>query len=112
MNFSNLWDKIVAWFKGEFTTVELTFTKEEQEILTLMKPLLVAAEATVVQDLMQFIRGVLTGAAGYSTLADWETAVMNGLEKVGGDLLTLAKGLGSNMLQALIGLILAQLPNT
>lgn len=104
-----LWDKVSAWWNN---TAVPALRKDEQEVIGLLQPLLSAAEGSVIQDLVQFIRGVITTVEGTppSTLADWETAVLNSLGKLEGELLTLAKGLGSNVLQALIALVLAKLP--
>lgn len=109
-----LWDKIKAAFATAETEVAVYLTKEEGQILALIQPLFAAAEAAAIQDLVQFVQGVVTSAEnpGSMDLADWETAILNGLQKVGGDLETLAKSLGSNVLQALIGLVLAALAKT
>lgn len=110
--FVTVWDKVVAWFKAEAPVVENFLSKEEQELLTLLKPILAAGEASLVQDLVKFLQGVASTAASGATLADLETAALNGLEVVGGELRDLAKSLGSNLLQAILGLILAQLVKT
>lgn len=106
-----LWDKIKAAFSTAEAEVAIYLTKEESQLLALVQPLFGAAEAAAIQDLIQFVQGVLTSAEkpGSMDLPDWETAVLNGLSKVGGEVEALAKSLGSNVLQALIGLILASL---
>lgn len=109
MNFTTLWDKIKAWISGEAQVAKVELTKDEQAVLALVQPLLGSAESAVLQDLVVFATGVLTQAKASKSLADWETAVLNALQTVGGELLTLAESLGSNLLQSLIGLILAKL---
>jgi len=118
---STLWDKISAWAQNTLTTVEADASAavqagekllnwEEQQLVGLLQPLFAAAEANAMQDLTLFLRGVLTSVKNVSSLPDWETAVMNSLQVVGGDLLKTAEQLGSNSLQVLIGMLLAQLP--
>jgi hypothetical protein len=103
---SGFWSKIVAWWNG---TAVPTLKADEQELLLLLKPLFGAAEAAALQDLVVFVKGVLTQVQAGQDLATLEVAVLNALEAVGGQLAVIGKGLGSNVLQALIGLILAQL---
>jgi hypothetical protein len=110
VNFSTLWAKIEAWIAGKFKAAEVVFTADEQALLTLMQPLLAAAEAAALADLVTFIRGVLSQASTAKDLASWETAILNALEATGSSLLAVAKALGSNLLQALIAFVLAQLP--
>lgn len=118
---STLWDKISTWAQSTLTTVEADagaavqqaeklLNWEEQQLVALLQPLFAAAEANAMQDLTLFLRGVLTSVKDVTSLPDWETAVMNSLQVVGGDLLATAQKLGSNSLQVLVGLLLAQLP--
>jgi hypothetical protein len=106
-----LWDKVSAWFASAAQMIEVFLSKDEQQILALMKPILGAGDASAVQDLITFVSGLLTAIEnpGASTLADLETAVLNGLEKAGSELAILARGMGSASLQALIGLVLSRL---
>lgn len=117
---TTLWDKITSWVSTEVKAVEGEASQvaaqvgqflnwEEQQLILLLKPLFAQAEAEALQDLTLFVRGVLTSAQNISSLPDWETAVLNSLQKVGGDLLATAEKLGSNSLQVLIGLLLSQL---
>ena len=106
---TTLWDKIKAWLSSTAQTVEVQFSKDEQIVLGILQPLLGAAEAALLQDLITFIRGVLTSGRTAGGLDEWETIILNGLSSLKGELLTLAQGLGSNVLQALIGLVLADL---
>lgn len=117
---TTLWDKISAWAQSTLQTVEADagaavqeaeklLNWEEQQLVALLQPLFASAEAEAVQDLTLFLRGVLTSSQNISSLPDWETAVLNSLQKVGGDLLVTAEKLGSNALQVLIGLLLSQL---
>lgn len=117
---TTLWDKISAWAQSTIQTVEADagaavqaaeklLNWEEQQLVALLQPLFASAEAEAMQDLTLFLRGVLTSSQNISSLPDWETAVLNSLQKVGGDLLTTAEKLGSNALQVLIGLLLSQL---
>lgn len=103
---SSLWAKLVSWWNGTAVPV---LQNDEKELMALVEPLFGAAEAAIVQDLTVFIKGVLTQVQAGQDLATLEAAVLNALQAVGGQLLTVAKGLGSNVLQALIGLILAKL---
>ena len=107
---TTLWQKVVAWFTTEEKQVEVFLSKEEQMIMELFQPIMGAGEATLMQDLITFIRGVLLSGQTAGSLDAWETIVLNGLTKLGGELLDLAKSMGSNALQALIGLALSQLP--
>ena len=118
---STLWDKISEWAQSTLTTVEADASAavqqaekllswEEQQLVGLLQPLFAAAEANAMQDLTLVLRGVLTSVKNVSSLPDWETAVMNALQVVGGDLLKTAEQLGSNSLQVLVGMLLAQLP--
>jgi hypothetical protein len=104
-----LWDKIKGWVSGAIMTVETELSRDEKALLAIVQPLLGADEAAAMQDLVQFVTGLVAGAGGARTLADWETAVLNGLGAAESELLTLAKGLGSNLLQSLIGLVLSRL---
>jgi hypothetical protein len=106
---SSLWAKLVAWWNGTAVPV---LQNDEKELMALVEPLFGAAEAAIVQDLTVFIKGVLTQVQAGQDLATLEASVLNALEAVGGQLLTVAKGLGSNVLQALIGLILAKLASS
>lgn len=117
---TTLWDKISTWATAEGKVLEADvgaaeqkvaafLNWEEQQLIGLLKPLFAQAEANAIQDLTLFIRGVLTSVKGTSSLADWETAVLNGLQMVGGELLKTAETLGSNALQVLIGLLLSEL---
>jgi len=107
-----LWDKIKAWIGGEVQTVSVVLSADEQALLSLFQPLLASAEASALQDLLTFIRGVLTTTPAQSSLDAWETIILQGLEKLGGELATLAKSLGSNVLQGLIAFTLAALPKS
>jgi hypothetical protein len=73
----------------------------------LAKPLFAAVEPTVIADLRAAIEKVLAAADTTQSLDALETAVLNALEAAGGQLFTIAKGLGSNLLQVLIGLVKA-----
>lgn len=118
---ATLWDKISTWAESALVVVEADASAavqtaekllnwEEQQLVGLLQPLFATAEANAMQDLTLFLRGVLTSVKDVSSLPDWETAVMNSLGVVGGDLLKTAETLGSNSLQVLIGMLLAQLP--
>jgi hypothetical protein len=110
--FATLWDKLKALLGGAEQAVQVDFTKSELEVVAIAQPLLAAAEAAAIRDLVIFVRGVLTAHPDPAsmTVSDWETAVMNGLGKLGGDLLVTAQQLKSTLLQALISLVLASLP--
>lgn len=110
MNFTTLWAKLSAWFSGELKAAEAVFTSDEQKVLAIFQPLLAAAEASALQDLITFIRGALSQASTTTDLPTLEAMVLNGLEATGSELLTVAKSLGSNLLQALIAFVLANLP--
>lgn len=109
--FTTLWDKLKALFAGAEQAAATDFSKAEQDVIAIAQPLFAAAEATAIRDLVIFIRGVLTAnpTPGSMSVSDWETAIMNGLAKLGGDLLATAQGMKSNLLQALISLVLASL---
>lgn len=108
--FTTLWTKLSALFTGAVQVAEAAFTADEQKLLAIFKPLLAAAEAAALQDLIVFIRGVLSQAATATDLATLETVVLNALEATGSELEVVAKSLGSNLLQALIAFVLANLP--
>lgn len=110
MNFKTIWDKLAAWFAGEISAAEVEFSKDEKAILAFIRPLLASTEASALQDLITFIIAVLSQAKTAQDLPTWETAVLMGLESTGSELFGLAQGLGSNLLQALIGFALAKLP--
>lgn len=107
-----LWDKFKTWVNGEVQAVAPVLTADEQDLVGLVKPLFAGAEAVGLSQLVTFIRGVLVAveAPGSKTLPDLETIVMNGLSRLGSGLQPVAVGLGSSVLQALIGLVLASLP--
>ena len=107
---NTVWDKIKTFFAGEVKAAEAIFSAEEQMVLTAFAPILHAAEAVTLSTLITFIRDVLTKGSTATDLQSWEAAVLNELEVTGGQLLTVAKGLGSNLLQTLIGVLLAGLP--
>ena len=108
----NLFQKIGAWIAKEFGVAETWLSKEEGQLVLLLKPMFSQAEAAAIMDVKQFLSGVLL-AGGTSVngqdLATLEGLVMNKLEVLGGDLLATAKSLGSNALQVLIGMALAEL---
>ena len=104
-----LWDKIVAWFSNAEQVVVTEFNKDEQALLALVQPLFGAAEATAIQAMVHFITGALSQSTASKTLPEWETAILNGMQTTGSELLALAESLGSNVLQALIGLVLQRL---
>lgn len=110
--FTTVWSKLQSLFASAGQAISLEFSKTEQEVIAIAQPLFAAAEAAAVRDLVIFVRGVLSAHPnpGSMTVADWETAVMNGLGKLGGELLATAQTLKSNLLQALISLVLASLP--
>lgn len=112
MNFNSLWAKFVAIFNGVVEVAEVEFSADEKAILALMQPLLASAEAATVQDLITFIKGVLSQAKTAKDLPTFESDVLNALQATGSELLALAKSLGSNLLQALIAFVLASLPTT
>lgn len=103
---TGLWKKFVSWFDG---TALPALQKDEQQVVALFKPILNAGEAQAVQDLKVAITGILTQVQKGQDLATLEGVVLSALELVGTELYDLAKGMGSNALQALIGLILAQM---
>lgn len=79
----------------------------EQELIQLLKPLFAQVEAAALQDLVVFIKGVVAAAPMTKTLPEWEEVILNLAQTFGGSLLTTIKALSSNVVQALIGLILA-----
>lgn len=107
---NSLWQKVLAWMSSTAASVVVALSADEKQLLSLAKPLLSAAEASVLQDLVGFITGAVANASGSKTLDAWEAEVLNGLEVTGSELFTLAQGLGSNLLQVLIGLVLSKLP--
>lgn len=105
-----LWTKFQGWFSGEVKAAEAIFSTEEQAVISAFQPILHAAEAVTLASLIAFIRNVLTTVAASTDLATIEAKVLNELEVEGGQLFTIAKGMGSNLLQATIGVLLAGMP--
>jgi hypothetical protein len=69
-------------------------------------------EAVVVQDLwgaaVSLVRKLLSAVGSHTDLADLETAFLNILQTLGGQLYTAAVSLGSTVLQTILGLIQAK----
>jgi len=119
-NTPTLWSKLQILFGSAVTEGkvivgdlvkegETLFSEGEQEFLTLAQPLFNAAESTAVTDLTGFMTTFIKTAEGAKSIQDWETAIMNELQSLGGDLFATAQGLGTNLVQALIGLVLQKL---
>ena len=93
--------KDVEWVEGK-TESALT------AIWNVVKPAFIAFEPTVVQGVLgaiaTFLATVETSLLNGGNLADLETALLNDLEAEASVLLEDAKALGSDVLQALIGL--------
>lgn len=93
--------KDVEWVEGK-TETALT------DIWNVVKPAFVAFEPTVVSAVLGAVTGFLSTAEqallNGGSLADLETALLNDLEAAGSTLLADAKSLGSDILQALIGM--------
>jgi len=108
----NLFHKIIAWINHEVLTVEHWLSKEEGQLILLLKPLFSKAEAAAILDLKHFISGVLLAGADFAKsqdLATLEATVLNKLEVASEELKEIATALGSNALQVLIGLVLAEI---
>jgi hypothetical protein len=105
-----VWDKFSAWLGGEAKAAGAVLSAEEQQVLSAFQPILQAAEGVTLSALIAFIREVLTTAQSVTDLPTLETKVLNDLQAEGGQLFTIAKGLGSNLLLALIAVLLAGLP--
>jgi hypothetical protein len=103
---TGLWQKFVSWFDGSALPV---LQNDEKQLVALFQPILNAGEAQTVQDLKVAITGILTQVQKGQDLATLEGVVLSALQVVGSELYDLAKGMGSNALQALIGLILAKM---
>lgn len=89
----------VHWVEGE---VDSAFT----DIWNTVKPIFINFEPTLVQGVLGGIvafLGTLSDLKG-GTLADIETALLNDLEAAGSTLFADAQTLGSDIVQALIGL--------
>ena len=93
--------KDVHWVEGE-TGAAMT------AIWNVVKPAFLAFEPTVVRDVLGavtiFLQTAETALLNGGNLADLETALLNDLEAEGSLLLKDAQSLGSDILQALIGL--------
>lgn len=106
---------VVAEAKTLWTDIETVWNKDvapalaigEQELVQLLKPLFGQVEAAALQDLVVFVKGIVAAAPTTHTLPEWETVIVNLAETFGGSLFGTIKGLGSNVFQALIGLVLA-----
>lgn len=107
---ATLWQKVVAWAKGEITIVESALSAEEQAVLAIVQPILHTAETTLFADVIAELKVFLGALTSVGSLADIETALANVWETEKPELLAFAKGLGSNVWQAVIGLALSQLP--
>lgn len=94
-------EKDVEWVEGK-TETALT------AIWNVVKPAFLAFEPTVVQGVLgaiaTFLSTAETSLLNGGNLADLETALLNDLEAEASVLLDDAKSLGSDILQALIGL--------
>jgi hypothetical protein len=90
------------WVKGE---VSAGLSTLEQ----LCAPIIVKIEPQVLADLKAAILFILNGLSSGSVtdLPTLETTVLNALEALKSQLFTIAKGLGSNLLQIIIGLVQA-----
>jgi hypothetical protein len=89
------------------TDVAPALATGEQELVQLLQPMFGQVEAAALQDLVVFIKGVVSAAPTTKTLPEWESVILNLAQTFGGSLMTTATGLGSNVLQAVIGLVLA-----
>lgn len=98
-------DLTAAW-----TTVEHDAEKFGAILWGDVKPLLLAVEPQVYADLRAVVLGVLTAFGKGGSLSDIETALLNVLEAGGTALLGTAQGLGSNVLQLVIGLVKSTIP--
>lgn len=105
-----LWAEVTSWAKGEVEDVKIALTAEGQIVLNVVKPILAAGEASAVADLITATSAFLTKLTSVGSLADIETAIIQVWETEEPTLATFAKGLGSNIFQAIIGLLLSQLP--
>lgn len=105
-----LWAEVTTWAKGELASLQIAASAEGQIILGVVKPILSAGEASVVAELIGATTSFLTKLESVGSLADIETALIQVWETEEPTLFTFAKGLGSNVFQAIIGLLLAQLP--
>jgi len=103
---STLWKKFVGWIDGSVLPV---LQSDEKQLVALFEPILNAGEAQAVQDLKVAITGVLTQVKPGQDLPTLEGIVLSALQVVDSELFALAKSMGSNALQALIGLILAKM---
>ena len=106
----NLWQQVGAWVQREETVVGAALSKDEQELIALVKPLWTADEASLMQDLATFSLGVVGSIEGATTktLPDLETAVMNSMLAGGSNLLATVEAMGSNLFQAFLGLVQAK----
>lgn len=107
---ATLWQKVVAWAKAEITIVESALSAEEQAVLAIVQPILHTAEVDLFANLIAELKVFLSGLENVGSLADIESALANVWENDKPELLAFAKGLGSNVWQAVIGLVLSQLP--
>lgn len=93
---------------GEFKVIEGDTESALTAIWNVVKPAFLAFEPTVVQGVLGAISAFLTtveqSLLNGGNLADLETALLNDLEAAGSTLLADAKSLGSDLLQALIGM--------
>lgn len=107
---ATLWDKVIAWAKAEITIVETALSAEEHAVLAIVQPILAGGEATLIADLAAEAKAFLTGLESVGSLEDIESALLNAWESEKPELFAFAKGLGSNVFQAILGLLLSQLP--
>lgn len=73
-------------------------------IWTAAKPLFMQAEPVIVQDVLAALQKFLTTAEASNDFAGIEQAFLQDLEAAGSELFGQAQGLGSTLLQVLIGL--------
>jgi hypothetical protein len=105
-----LWAELTGWVSGEITDLKLWATAEGKVIANVVAPILKAGEVDVLADLVGATNTFLTDLKSVGSLADIETAIIQVWETEQPTLATFAKGLGSNVFQAIIGLLLSQLP--
>ena len=95
--------------KNDIKIAEHWIDAEAVKIWDLAKPLFQAVEQAGISELKVFIEGVLGTIADHKVkdLATLESAVLNSLAATRPALLAIAQGLGSNLLQVIIGLVKA-----
>lgn len=106
-DFTSVWHVVETAAETGLTDAEKALESAATTVWTDFKPVVLAVEPVAYADLKTVILGLLTAFQKGTDAATIETALLNVLEAGGTSLFGIAKGLQSNLLQLIIGLVRA-----